>query len=96
MGRILGENQREEYAAYREEREVERIIGSDWLIYQELSDLIEACREGNERIERFDTSCFSGEYITGVQDGYLEKLQLQRSDQAKSRRRLQSSVQLAS
>ena len=83
-------------ASGREIREIERELGADWLIYQELSDLIEACREGNERIERFDTSCFSGEYITGVQDGYLEKLQLQRSDQAKSRRRLQSSVQLAS
>jgi amidophosphoribosyltransferase len=75
--------------------EIEQELGADWLIYQDLPDLIEACREGNDRIRQFDTSCFSGEYITGVQDGYLEKLQVQRSDKAKSRRRIESSVQLA-
>jgi amidophosphoribosyltransferase len=82
-------------ASGREVSEIERELGADWLIYQDLRDLIEACREGNDRIRRFDTSCFSGEYITGVQEGYLEALQVQRSDQAKSRRRSANSVQLA-
>ncbi len=74
-------------ASGRSEQEVEEELGADWLIYQDLSDLIEACREGNECIVKFDTSCFSGEYITGVQYGYLEQLQMQRSDQARTLRR---------
>jgi amidophosphoribosyltransferase len=83
-------------ASGRDEKEVEKELGADWLIYQDLPDLIEACREGNERIQQFDTSCFSGEYITGVEDGYLEKLRMQRSDKARARRRSENSVQLAS
>ena len=82
-------------ASGRSIAEIQQELGADWLIYQDLADLITACREGNDRIRQFDTSCFSGEYITGVQDGYLEKLQVQRSDQAKSRRRIESSVQMA-
>jgi len=82
-------------AAGRDEKEIEKKLGADWLIYQDLPDLIEACREGNEQIRQFDTSCFSGEYVTGVQPGYLERLQVQRSDKAKKKRRTESSVQLA-
>jgi amidophosphoribosyltransferase len=82
-------------ASGREEREIEKELGADWLIYQDLADLVEACREGNERIRTFDTSCFSGEYITGVQDGYLEKIRRLRSDQARAERRLSNAVQLA-
>ena len=66
-----------------DEKQIGEKLGADRLIYQGLDDLIDACREGNEGITRFDTSCFSGEYITGVEDGYLEDLQLKRSDQAK-------------
>jgi len=86
---------RELIASGRTEKEIEQELGADWLIYQQLPDLIEACREGNEQIREFDTSCFSGEYVTGVQQGYLEKLQLQRSDQARAERRVENSVQLA-
>jgi amidophosphoribosyltransferase len=81
-------------ASGREIGEIEKKLGADWLIYQDLPDLIEACREGNDRIRQFDTSCFSGQYITGVQDGYLEKLQVQRSDQARSERRAATLVGL--
>ena len=77
--------------------EIQQELGADWLIYQELDDLIEACREGNENITQFDTSCFSAEYVTGVKEGYLERLQMLRSDQAKSdRRNDKDSVLLAS
>lgn len=82
-------------ASGRSEEAIEEELGADWLIYQNLSDLVEACREGNEHIKKFDTSCFSGEYLTGVQHGYLEQLQLHRSDQAKSERRIKTPVQLA-
>ena len=83
-------------ASGRNEKEIEKNLGADWLIYQDLADLIQACREGNNRIKQFDTSCFSGEYITGVQQGYLEQLQNHRSDQARTERRVENSVQLAS
>jgi amidophosphoribosyltransferase len=81
-------------ASGREVSEIERELGADWLIYQDLHDLIEACREGNDAIRQFDTSCFSGEYVTGVDDGYLEKLQFERSDQAKALRREAAAVSM--
>ncbi|PJA42565.1 MAG: amidophosphoribosyltransferase, partial [Lysobacterales bacterium CG_4_9_14_3_um_filter_62_6] len=55
----------------RSETEIEALLGADWLIYQDLSDLIAAVAEGNDSLTRFDTSCFSGEYVTGIDDGYL-------------------------
>ena len=70
-------------ASGRDEKQIEQELGADRLIYQELDDLVAACRDGNAGITRFDTSCFSGEYVTGVEDGYLEDLQVRRSDQAK-------------
>ncbi|HZF15798.1 MAG TPA: amidophosphoribosyltransferase [Steroidobacteraceae bacterium] len=75
-------------AADRTEDEVAKIIGADWLVYQDLSDLLAAVRHDYAKIEEFDTSCFSGEYVTGdVTPEYLSRLQTERSDDAKSRRR---------
>lgn len=71
-------------ASGRNEEEIRKVLGADRLIYQDLDDLIKACKEGNSSIDRFDTSCFSGEYVTGVADGYLDELQQRRSDSAKS------------
>ena len=66
------------------ERSTEQIcqeIGADWLIYQELSDLIEAVQEGNPDILHFDTSCFDGQYVTGdVTPGFLQALANVRGD----------------
>ena len=68
--------------------EVERFIGADRLIYQDLHDLIEAVRRGNPRIQRFDTSVFSGEYVTGdITPDYLSSLERERSDAAKEERK---------
>ena len=75
-------------ASERTVEEVASLIGADWLIYQDLEDLVAACRHDDARIEEFDTSCFSGEYVTGdVTPEYLERLKLERSDEAKSQRR---------
>src|SRR5580698_6062063 len=74
-------------AAGRSTEEIAQVIGGDWLIYQDLPDMVAACQHDNAKIVEFDTSCFSGEYVTGdVTPEYLEKLQLERSDEAKSRR----------
>ncbi|NOR19896.1 MAG: amidophosphoribosyltransferase [Xanthomonadales bacterium] len=75
-----------------DEQEIGEKLGADRLIYQGLDDLIDACREGNEGITRFDTSCFSGEYITGVEDGYLDDLQARRNDQAKQQNSLNNAA----
>ena len=75
-------------ASGRNAREIEQFIGADWLIYQDLEDLVAACRHDDAKITEFDTSCFSGEYVTGdVTPEYLERLQVERSDQAKADRR---------
>ncbi|MFO1394934.1 MAG: amidophosphoribosyltransferase [Steroidobacteraceae bacterium] len=74
-------------AAGRTEDEVARLIGADWLIYQDLDDLVRAVRHHDAQVTEFDTSCFSGEYVTGdVTREYLARLQQERSDQAKAER----------
>jgi amidophosphoribosyltransferase len=75
-------------AAARSEEEVAQLIGADHLIYQDLPDLISACQHEDSRVTEFDTSCFSGQYITGdITREYLERLKTERSDAAKTRRR---------
>jgi amidophosphoribosyltransferase len=69
------------------DEQVQALIGADWLVYQDLDDLIAAVAEGNEKLTRFDTSCFSGEYVTGVEPTYLSDLEFARSDIAKTQRR---------
>ena len=50
-------------------------------------DLIAACSEGSIDIDGFDTSCFSGEYVTGdVTEEYLKQLEAKRNDAAKMER----------
>ena len=71
----------------RSEGEVQQLIGADWLVYQDLPDLIAAVAEGNEKLAQFDASCFSGEYVTGVEPTYLSELEFARSDAAKVQRR---------
>ena len=75
-------------ASGRTVEEVCRIIGADWLIYQDLEDLVAACRHEDAKVTEFDTSCFSGEYVTGdVTPEYLHRLQIERSDEARALRR---------
>jgi amidophosphoribosyltransferase len=71
----------------RSEDEVRDQIGCDWLIYQDLADLEAAVTGSKQRVTRFDSSCFNGEYVTGIEPGYFERLRQQRSDVAKRNRR---------
>src|SRR5579875_2587966 len=66
--------------------EVREWIGADWLVYQDLPDLIDAVAEGNEQLKHFDDSCFSGNYVTGVEQAYLQELEFARSDEATAQR----------
>ncbi len=66
---------------------IEELIGADRLIYQDLNGLIRSVRHDNSDITQFDTSCFSGEYVTDdVTADYLRALEAARSDVAKSSR----------
>ncbi|MCB1755906.1 MAG: amidophosphoribosyltransferase [Gammaproteobacteria bacterium] len=66
--------------------EIRQEIGADWLVYQDLEDLIESVRFGNREITRFDTSCFTGDYITGDVDGsYLDRIGRSRCDRAQQK-----------
>jgi amidophosphoribosyltransferase len=77
-----------ELVAYnRTEEQVCRLIGADFLIYQEIDDLVASAREGNPAINRLDCSVFDGNYVTGdIDEVYLERLSLDRSDKMKQRR----------
>jgi amidophosphoribosyltransferase len=78
----------EELVAHgRSEREIEQLLGCDWLIYQDLADLEAAVAGPKFPGRKFDSSCFSGEYVTGIEAGYFERLRQLRSDEAKKKRR---------
>ncbi len=72
----------------RTDQEIEKLLGCDWLIYQDLADLETAVAGPKFPGRKFDTSCFSGEYVTGIEPGYFERIQQQRSDEAKKQRRV--------
>ena len=73
------------------DRTVEEIteeLGADWLIYQDLPDLLLAGREGNPEIVDYEDSVFSGRYIAGDLDqSYLLDLEQERNDSAQVKRR---------
>ena len=72
-------------ASDRTDEEIAREIGCDALIYQELDALIGDVRSVNPAVTSFETSCFSGQYITGdVTPAYLEGVEAQRRDSAKA------------
>lgn len=74
-----------ELVAYgREIDQISDLIQADGLIFQDLSDLTEAVREENQSIERFETSVFDGDYITGdIDQSYLEGVDAARGEQSK-------------
>ena len=77
---------REEYVAYgRTNEEICSTIGADWLIYQNLDDLVWACNgAGGKSSADFDCSCFNGVYVTGgVTEEYLNRIGRIRSDSEK-------------
>ncbi|MBZ0087007.1 MAG: amidophosphoribosyltransferase [Thermomonas sp.] len=78
----------EELVAHgRSEREIEALLGCDWLVYQDLADLEAAVAGPKFPGRAFDSSCFSGEYVTGVDADYFERIKQLRSDDAKKMRR---------
>ena len=76
-------------AHQRTEKEIEAFIKADWLIYQNLEDLVSSAQVGNEEIKQFECSIFTGKYVTDdIDDKYLENLEELRSDKSKSSRQV--------
>tara|TARA_Y200000002_G_scaffold24372_1_gene18429 strand:- start:396 stop:1886 length:1491 start_codon:yes stop_codon:yes gene_type:complete len=73
-------------ASNKSDEDVASDINADWLIYQTLEDLIEAAKEGNPDIVEFETSIFTGKYITPLVENYLEDLENSRKDELKLQR----------
>ncbi|MCK5697565.1 MAG: amidophosphoribosyltransferase [Gammaproteobacteria bacterium] len=74
----------EEFVAHqRSTKEVAEAIGADWLIYQDLDDLIQACHRDKTHITEFDCSVFNGKYVTGdIDQNYLDAINQRRNDNA--------------
>ena len=69
----------------RSNEEIAYEIGADELIYQDLHALVDDVRSVNPKVTSFETSCFSGVYVTGdVTQEYLAGVEAQRRDSAKS------------
>ena len=73
-------------ASNKSNEDVASEINADWLIYQSLDDLIDSVREGNPEINEFETSIFTGKYITPLVENYLEDLENSRKDELKMQR----------
>ena len=73
-------------AANRTNDEVAEEIGADWLVYQTLEDLIDTVHVGNPDIKEFETSIFTGNYITPLGENYLKDLENSRQDEVKAQR----------
>ena len=68
----------------RSTEDIQKIIGADWLIYQDLEDLVASAQDGNPSIQQFDCSVFNGEYVTGdIDDHYLNHIENLRNDASK-------------
>ncbi|KAF2745962.1 Amidophosphoribosyltransferase [Sporormia fimetaria CBS 119925] len=73
-------------AHHREAAAIAQTIGADDVIYQTLSDLIEACASLSPRdpkTQKFEVGVFCGKYVTPVSDTYFEHLEQIRGETRK-------------
>lgn len=82
----------EELVAYnRTTEQVAEMIGVDKLIFQDIDALFEAVQLENPKIQQFDASVFTGEYVTGdISEAYLNAIAQSRSDRAKAKQEAQA------
>ncbi|MFO1385009.1 MAG: amidophosphoribosyltransferase [Chitinivorax sp.] len=72
-------------ATGRTHEEIAAEIGADEIIYQELDALEYAVTRCNFEVKQFESSCFSGKYVTGdIDDAYLDRIEAERNDASKS------------
>lgn len=69
----------------RTDSEVEKYIGVDRLIYQNIDDLLAAVRENGSGVSEFESAVFTGSYVTGdIDTHYLDRLDAARNDDVKA------------
>jgi amidophosphoribosyltransferase len=86
---------KEEFIAHdRSTDEIAKEIGADWLVYQDIEDLVDACLEGaTTDAKRFDCSVFNGEYVTkDINDEYFERLYQMRAEASKTQQIMDNEV----
>ncbi|MFC4158601.1 amidophosphoribosyltransferase [Chitinimonas lacunae] len=68
-------------ATGRDEAQIAEEIGADAVFYQDLAALEQAVADASGgRITTFETSCFSGEYVTGdIDEAYLDQIESRRA-----------------
>uniref|UniRef100_UPI0024046315 amidophosphoribosyltransferase n=1 Tax=Pseudomonas viridiflava TaxID=33069 RepID=UPI0024046315 len=78
----------------RSTQDVADLIGADWLVYQDLNDLIEAVSGSKKiKIDNFDCSVFDGRYVTGdIDEHYLNKIEQARNDASKVKTQAVSAI----
>jgi amidophosphoribosyltransferase len=75
--------QAELIATGRDAAQVAQEIGADGMVYQDLKDLEHSIRDLNPAMQSFESSCFSGRYVTGdIDQAYLERLSQTRGQHA--------------
>ncbi len=63
-------------ASGRDDEQIRAAIGADVLIYQDIADMKRAVNEAGSGIERFEASCFDGDYVTrDISLDYLDRLE---------------------
>ena len=78
---------RELIAFNRTEEQIRAEIGADRLFYQNIDDLKRAVGGGQSLVDDFDTSCFTGDYVTGgVTEAFLRRQDELRNDAEKNLR----------
>jgi len=77
----------------RTTEQVAELIGADWLVYQDLPDLIDSVGGGKIKIDHFDCAVFNGEYVTGdIDEAYLDRIEQARNDLAKVKNQAVSAI----
>ncbi len=78
----------------RDDQQIAAAIGADWLVYQDLEDLVDAVlHKKNKAVTQFEASVFDGRYIAGdVTPAYLAALEQQRCDASKEQREREQSA----
>jgi amidophosphoribosyltransferase len=72
---------RKELVAYnRTDTEIAEVLGADFIIYNDLSEIIKDLLKGeNLSIQGFESSCFNGHYISGnISEEFLKELERMR------------------
>ena len=68
-------------ATGRDDDDIRREIGADYLVYQDLDSLKKDICRVKSTVAQFETSCFDGHYITGdITPEYLAAIETQRSN----------------